>query len=419
MNEKYSWNLADIFANKSEFDETKNKLNKLLTDIQEYKDSICKSAENLYNCYNKYEKALELLEKLYAYGMLNYHLDMSNQENIKLFKEVEALEAEFGTVTSFITPELIYTDTEVIEKYLKEEPKLSKYARIIKDTLKEKEHILSKSEEELLSNYTEVFSAPENIFDILTNAEFEFGKLTDEENNEVEMTESNYTVYMKSQNEKVRKQAFKLMYNKYKEFINTISEIYLTNVKSSNINARVRKYNSALDEAVHNDDASIKVYNSLIESVHKNLKYNHEFIELKKKLLNKKDFHMYDLYVNPFEEEKDEICFEDAKNEVLAALSVMGKEYIKKLNEAFENSWVDVYAMPNKRSGAYSMGVYNVHPYVLLNFVNSKRDVSTIAHELGHSMHSFYSSSNQNVIDANYTIMVAEVASTVNEILLS
>ena len=130
MNEKYSWNLADIFANKSEFDETKNKLNKLLTDIQEYKDSICKSAENLYNCYNKYEKALELLEKLYAYGMLNYHLDMSNQENIKLFKEVEALEAEFGTVTSFITPELIYTDTEVIEKYLKEEPKLSKYARI-------------------------------------------------------------------------------------------------------------------------------------------------------------------------------------------------------------------------------------------------------------------------------------------------
>ena len=193
----------------------------------------------------------------------------------------------------------------------------------------------------------------------------------------------------------------------------------MTNVKSSNINARVRKYNSALDEAVHNDDASIKVYNSLIESVHKNLKYNHEFIELKKKLLNKKDFHMYDLYVNPFEEEKDEICFEDAKNEVLAALSIMGKEYTKKLNEAFENSWVDVYAMPNKRSGAYSMGVYNVHPYVLLNFVNSKRDVSTIAHELGHSMHSFYSSNNQNVIDANYTIMVAEVASTVNEILLS
>ena len=419
MNEKYSWNLADIFANKSEFDETKNKLNKLLTDIQEYKDSIYKSAENLYNCYNKYEKALELLEKLYAYGMLNYHLDMSNQENIKLFKEVEALEAEFGTITSFITPELIYADTKVIEKYLKEEPKLSKYARIIKDTLKEKEHILSKSEEELLSNYAEVFSAPENIFDILTNAEFEFGKLTDEENNEVEMTESNYTVYIKSQNEKVRKQAFKLMYNKYKEFINTISEIYLTNVKSSNINARVRKYDSALDEAVHNDDASIKVYNSLIESVHKNLKYNHEFIELKKKLLNKKDFHMYDLYVNPFEEEKDEICFEDAKNEVLAALSIMGKEYTKKLNEAFENSWVDVYAMPNKRSGAYSMGVYNVHPYVLLNFVNSKRDVSTIAHELGHSMHSFYSSSNQNVIDANYTIMVAEVASTVNEILLS
>ncbi len=419
MNENYNWNLTDIFANKNEFDKTKNKLKELLKDIQQYKDNICKSAENLYTCYNIYEKALELLEKLYAYGMLNYHLDMSNQENIKLFKEVEALESEFGTSTSFMTPELIYADTEVIEKYLKEEPKLSRYARVIKDTLKEKEHILSKSEEELLSNYAEVFSAPENIFDILTNAEFAFGKLTDDEDNEVEMTESNYTLYLKSQNEKVRKQAFKLMYNKYKDFINTISEIYLTNVKSSNINAKVRKYKSALDEAVHNDDASIKVYNSLIESVHKNLEYNYEFIELKKKLLNKKDFHMYDLYVNPFEQEKDEISFEEAKKEVLAALSVMGKEYTKKLNEAFENSWVDVYAKPNKRSGAYSMGVYNVHPYVLLNFVNSKRDVSTIAHELGHSMHSFYSSNNQNVIDANYTIMVAEVASTVNEILLS
>ena len=172
-------------------------------------------------------------------------------------------------------------------------------------------------------------------------------------------------------------------------------------------------------KAVKKDDASLKVYNSLIETINKNIQINHDFIEIKKKLLDKSDFHMYDLYVNPFNENKDEIEFEEARKEVEQALKVMGKEYSNKIKEAFDNDWIDVYAKPNKRGGAYSMGVYGVHPFVLLNFVKNKRDVSTIAHELGHSMHSYYSNSNQNVIDSNYTIMVAEVASTVNEIILS
>ena len=209
------------------------------------------------------------------------------------------------------------------------------------------------------------------------------------------------------------------MYDKYSKFINTISELYLSNVKMTSVTAKLRKYKSSLDMATKNDDASIKVYDELIKAIDKGLDINHKFINLKKKLLKKEDFHMYDLYVNPFEIEKDEITYEQARKEVENALSVMGKEYIDKLEEAFDNNWVDVYAKTNKKSGAYSMGIYGIHPYVLLNFVNSKRDVSTIAHELGHSMHSYYSSSNQTIIDANYTIMVAEVASTVNELLLS
>ena len=233
------------------------------------------------------------------------------------------------------------------------------------------------------------------------------------------MTDSNYTVYLKDSNENVRKQAFDLMYKKYSDFVNTITELYLANVKSTTISANLRKYKSSLEKAVIADDASIKVYEALIETINKNMDVNHKFIELKKKLLNKNEFHMYDLYVNPFQIEKDEITFEEAKEEVLKALQIMGEEYINKLKEAFENNWVDVYAKPNKRGGAYSMGVYGVHPYVLLNFVNSKRDVSTIAHELGHSMHSYYSNREQPIIDSNYTIMTAEVASTVNEILLS
>ena len=419
MSSKYEWNLEEIFENKEDFNNMEESLKKDLEKINSYQGKLCNSSDNLYNCYKIYEQALEKYEKLYGYGMLYYNLDMSNQEGIKLYKEVESLGTEFGTKTSFIEPEITYSENGIIEKYLNEDKKLLRYTRDILDILKEKEHILSKEEENLLANYSEIFSSPENTFEILTNAEFEFGKLKDENEKEQELTESNYTIYLKSKNENVRKQAFNLMYDKYSKFINTISELYLSNVKMTSVTAKLRKYKSSLDMATKNDDASIKVYDELIKAIDKGLEVNHKFINLKKKLLKKEDFHMYDLYVNPFEEEKDEITYEEAREEVENALSVMGKEYTDKLKEAFDNNWVDVYAKANKKSGAYSMGIYNVHPFVLLNFVNSKRDVSTIAHELGHSMHSYYSSSNQTIIDANYTIMVAEVASTVNELLLS
>lgn len=419
MDTKYEWNLKEIFKNKEEFEKTKLNLKDDLNKIKGYEGKLCGDSKTLCEAYQIYEKALEKFERLYAYGMLYYHLDMSNQEGIKLYKEVEDLGTKFSTATSFMTPEITYADKEKIEKFLQENKELQKYKRSITDILKEKEHILSREEENLLANYSEIFSAPENVFDILTNAEFKFGILIDSDGKEVEMTDSNYTVYLKDSDENVRKQAFDLMYKKYSNFVNTITELYLANVKSTTISANLRKYKSSLEKAVISDDASIKVYEALIETINKNMAVNHKFIELKKKLLNKNEFHMYDLYVNPFQIEKDEITFEEAKEEVLQALQIMGEEYIKKLKEAFANNWVDVYAKPNKRGGAYSMGVYGVHPYVLLNFVNSKRDVSTIAHELGHSMHSYYSNREQPIIDSNYTIMTAEVASTVNEILLS
>lgn len=417
--QKYNWNLQDIFKNIEEFNKEKQEIQNILKEIKTYQGKLCETSDNLYNCYKLYEQALEKFEKVYSYGMLTYHLDMSNQEGIKIFKEVEALGTEFSVSTSFITPEITYADEARIQNYLKNHERLSNYSRDIKDILEKKKHVLSKEEENLLANYSEIFSAPENTFDILTNAEFKFGTLIDEKGEEVELTDSTYTLYLKSQNQDVRKQAFNLMYKKYSEFINTITEMYISNVKAKTTTAKLRKYNSSLEKAVDNDDASIKVYNSLIEAIDENISSNYEFLKLKKKMLNLPEMHMYDLYVNPCEQGKDEITFEDAKQEVLNALQVLGEEYINKLKEAFENNWIDVYAKPNKRGGAYSMGVYGVHPFVLTNFVNSKRDVSTIAHELGHSMHSYYSNSNQRIIDANYTIMVAEVASTVNEILLS
>ena len=278
---------------------------------------------------------------------------------------------------------------------------------------------MSKNEEELLSNYGEVFASCENAYDILTNAEFKYGKLTDENGQDVEMTAGTYVNFLRNKNQNVRKQAFDLMYNKYSEFANTITELYLARVKQQTISSKLRKYKSSLEAAVLHDDESINVYEKLIESVNNKIGVNHRFMKLKKELLKLNEMHMYDIYLNPIAENDEKITFEDAQKEVLSALEVLGEEYTGKLKEAFANRWIDVYEKPNKRGGAYSMGVYGVHPFVLDNFTESKHDVSTIAHELGHSMHSYYSEKNQNIINSNYTIMVAEVASTVNEILLA
>ena len=419
MQEKYNWNLTDLFKNKEEFEKSIEKMNQDLKEIQKYKGILCNNSDNLYECYNLYEKILIDFDKIYSYGMFNYHLNMANQEGIKLFKEVENLSSEFSTLTSYITPEIISADENLIKKFLKEDTRLKKYERDINDTLEKKKHILSKEAENILASYSEIFSAPENIFDILTNAEFKFGTLIDENGKEVELTDATYTKYLKSSNIEVRKQAFDLMYKKYSEYINTITEMYLSNVKRTVITSKLRKYKSSLERATTNDDSTIKVYEALMKGVNDSLNINHEFVAMKKKLLEMDEIHMYDLYVNPFEENQDEISFEDAKIQVKEALSILGEEYNKLLNEAFENRWIDVYEKPNKRGGAYSSGVYGVHPFVLMSFTGNKRDVSTIAHELGHSIHSYYSNKNQNIIDSNYTIMVAEVASTVNELLLS
>ena len=419
MEEKYQWNLKDIFKSTEDFENTIKQLQKNLETVKTYQGELAKSSENLYNCYNAYEKALENYEKIYAYGMLKFHLNMADSGNIKLYKRCEAIGTEFEKTLSFMTPEITEIDTNKLLKFIEENEKLKRYEREIKEIIKEKEHVLSKQEENLLAMYSEVFSAQENVFDILTNTEFNFGEITEENGKKIKMTDSNYSIFLKSQNENIRKQAFNLMYSKYSEFLNTIGELYLARVKEDTITAKFRKYSSSLEKAVNNDDSNLKVYNSLIEAVHSNINVNHEFIKLKRKLLKKEEMHIYDIYVNPFQISDDTITFEQAKEEVLKALNVLGKEYISKLEEAFSNRWVDVYPKENKRGGAYSMGVYGVHPYVLDNFVNNKRDVSTIAHELGHAMHSYYSNTNQNVIDSNYTIMVAEIASTTNEILLA
>lgn len=417
MSEQEQWNLKDIFENKEAYDREKENCEKLLQDIKEKEGSLAKGSENLENCYRTYEKALCSYERIYSYAMLYYHIDMAKPETIKLYQEAENLGTKFSEMTAFIEPELLEMEEEKLQAYI-QNPRLQKYKRILEKLLEEKRHTLSKKQEEMLASYAEVFAGAENTFDTFTNTELKLGKIQIE-GREEELTDANYSNFLKNNNQLVRKQAFEKMYDAYKNVSNTITQLYVTRVKEAVTTAKVRSYQSSLERAVKEDDSSLLVYENLVKVVRENLSKNHEFMKLKKQLLNLPEIHLYDIYANPLETEKDEITYEEAKKELLQGLSILGEEYVQLLQKAFENRWLDVYPKQNKRSGAYSMGVYGVHPYVLLNFVNSKRDVSTIAHELGHSMHSYYASHTQGILDANYTIMVAEVASTVNEILLA
>ena len=415
---KLEWNLTDIFKNEDEFNNQADELYKKIDEIKKFQGTLSNSSKQIYNCYKTYEEAIRIDEKLYSYAMLKYHKDMSNNDSIKLYKRVEKISTDFSEAVSFIEPEISKISEEKLLEFLNDK-ELQEYEKIIKDIIKGKKHILSEEVEKVISKYAEVFASTENVYDIFTTTEFEFPSIKDEDGKELKMTNGLYSKYLRSNNENTRKQAFESMYSLYKKHINTITELYLSRVKKTTISANIRNYKSSVEMATDADDSSVGVYDCLVKEVNKNFNLNHEYLELKKKLLNKDTMHMYDVYLNTFDMEDENVEYDEAKQTVLDALSILGKEYTNQLKEAFDNNWLDVYETPNKMTGAYSMGVYGVHPFVLLNYVNSSRDVSTIAHELGHSMHSYYANKNQNAINANYTIMVAEVASTVNEILLA
>ena len=420
MESKLEWNLTEIFKNAQEIEEVINEIYNRLEEIKKYKGNLGESSHQVLNCHRELEKLLELEEKLYGYAMLNYHRDMSNIESIKLYKKVEKIASDLSAGVSFISPELSKLEDGKLETFLNENEELrNSFEKTIRDIIKDKKHILSEDVEEVLAKYSEIFAASENAYDVFTNTEFEYPNIKDENGKELRVTDGLFSIYLKSKDENIRRQAFESVYSLYKKHINTITELYLTRVKSRVISSKLRKYESSLDAATSADDASVKVYDTLLKEVNKNLKLNYDYMAVKKKLLNIDEIHVYDVYTNPLDVEDKKVEYSEAKQTVLDALEIMGTSYTDMLRFAFDNSWLDVYERDNKMSGAYSMGIYTVHPFVLLNYVNSSRDVSTIAHELGHSMHSYYASKNQNIINSNYTIMVAEVASTVNEILLA
>ena len=419
MSNKYEWNLKHIYENDEDIEKDIENLKLKTEEILLFKGKLSEGSKSILKCYDTLAKALELEEKLYGYAMLKYHKDMSNTENIKLYKKIESLATGFSEKISFITPELSKIDDEKLNKFLNENEELkNNYKKCIEDIIKDKKHILTEEIEEVLAKYSEIFGTTENVYEIFTNTEFDFPDIKTQDGKDLKMTTGLYSKYMADKDVSIRKQAFESMYSLYKRHENSITELYLSRVKQSTISAKLRNYKSTLDAATSNDDSNVEVYETLLKEVEKNLYLNHKYISLKKKMLDLQEMHMYDVYVNTLNIDEN-ISYEEGKKLVLKALEPLGTSYIDMIKHAFENNWIDVYETENKMSGGYSMGIHTVHPYILLNYIDSLREVSTIAHELGHTMHSYYASKSQNIINANYTIMVAEVASTVNEILLA
>ena len=419
--EEFEWDLSCLFASEEERCNAVQKFNKYIEEIKSFQGKL----NNLSDVKKYYEvkvEACKLHIKIYAYAMFKYHQNMADSENSKLYKDAVSLGAKYAETISYAVPELIENAKETLEAWANA-PEMKEYKRSLERIMKDKEHVLSKENEELLASFSEVFGAIENTYDVFTTTDFKFCDIENKEGEKLKMSHGLYSKYLAGNDRTLRKNAFEAMYQPYRQNINTITELYLARVKEVVTTARIRRYKNAIDMASQNDDSKEEVYHTLVDAVEQNLKLNHDYLNLKANILSNElddgKMHMYDVYRNAFAEEEENISYEDAKQIVLKALSIMGDDYISKIKEAMDHGWIDVYEKENKRTGAYSMGVYGVHPFVLLNFVNSSRDISTIAHELGHSMHSYFADTTQNILNADYTIMVAEVASTVNEILLA
>ena len=419
MENKYEWKFTDIYKTNEAYKEDIKKVKEKLEEIVQYKGKLKDSSENIYKCYKIFEEIVEMDCKIYAYGMLQYHKNMTDQEAVELFKEAEELDNKIDENTAFMVPELTAMDTATLEKYMKEDKSLQRYSRRINEILENKKHILSKEIEEVLSKFSDTFNGCENAYSVLTNAEIKFPAIKDSNGNELEVNEAEYSKLLENKDREVRRKGATTLVSEYGKYINTITELYLNTVKQDIKIAKLRNYKSSLEKAVLDDEATVKVYETLLKTVNEHIGINHKYTSLKKKFLNLPDIHMYDMSINPFNQTDITMDIEEAEELVLKALAPLGTEYVNKLKEAFNSNWMDAYQAPNKRGGAYNMPVYGVHPYVLLNYTGTNFDVSSIAHEFGHAMHSYYSDKNQNVLEHSYTLLLAEIASTVNEILLA
>lgn len=419
VEEQAKWNLKAMYQNEEAVNKDIEQLKQYHKDLLSFKGKIMESNETLKKFYQVYINYDKVLSNLYTYSHMLCDEDTTDSNHQAFKMKIDKLVEDLGAELSFISPEMMATSYDEVLKMIEQDTSLKEYQFDLEKSFRYQDHVLSTREEELIAKASNAMGTGDEVFYNLDNSDIHLRPIHDEQGNLVELNNSNYNKYMNSKNREVRKEAFDSMYEYWKNLKNTVAATYKGQIKEDFFSSEMRKFDSPLKESLYSDNIDISVYECLIQTVHKNLDKMYQYVDLRKQILGVDELHMYDVYVDLCEEEAKPIPFEEGKQIVFDALKPLGETYLKDLNKAFEERWIDIYPNTGKKSGAYSWGTYDSYPYLLLNYNDTVDSVSTMAHELGHSMHSYYSNQNQEYLYHNYPIFLAEIASTVNEILLN
>lgn len=408
-----TWNMQDLYATEELFQEDAEKLSSMMEAFSSMKGTLGKGEQELQKALQLYEQMNEVFESLYVYAFQKYHEDTTNPKYQQMSGEMQIIAANLSQAVSWMEPELLSLPEKAFEG-----EKLEKYRRFILQIVRKKAHVLDDEKEALLSRAGELGQSPSNIFSMFNNADIRFPEVEDAKGTKRMLTAGNYISYMQSKDRVLRKNAFEALYSVYGQFINTLAATFYANLKQADFFAKEHRYQNAMECSLDTGNIPVAVYKNLVQAVNDRLTLMHRYVRLRKKLLGLEELHMYDVYAPMVEVPDQTYSFEEAKQIVKAALAPLGEDYQKVLQQGFDNRWIDVYENKGKRTGAYSWTAYGTHPYVLLNYHGTLDDVFTLAHEMGHALHSWYSNENQPYLYAGYLIFVAEVASTCNEALL-
>ncbi len=418
IEKKYKWDIEAMYPEESKWEKDLQECLNQAEAFTAFQGHLTESARTLADALQLRDAIWLKLEHAFVYAHMKKDEDNRESKYQAMDDKCNSVIAKVSAAMSFFTPELLEAPEERILSYITEEPDLKTYEFMLKDALREKAHILTAAEENILAQMSEVTGATNDVFTMLNNADMTFGTVTDEDGDPVSLTHGNYITFMESHDREIRKSAFTNMYEAYKALINTLATNYNYNVKTDVVTARIRRYRSARQAALSGGNIPEDVYDNLISVVHEYLPDLHRYILLRKRVLGVDELKMYDIYVPLVKLPKKEIPYEEAVEIMKAGLAPLGEEYVSQLQKGVDERWLDVYENQGKTSGAYSFGSYDSKPYVLLNYSNSLKDVFTIVHEMGHSMHSWYTRANQPFVYGDHSIFTAEVASTVNESLL-
>ena len=419
LDERFKWDVQAIYQTEQGWEDDFQQVESQLRQVTDFQGKLAESADNLLAGLELIMEIQQVVSRLYVYAHLRQDENTLEQKYQAIYDRAQQLSNQVSSVTSFMVPEILTLTEEKVNDYIKTNQRLELYRHLLANILRQKDHYLSAEEERILAMVGDVTQGPANIFSMLNNADLVFPTIKDGSGEEIRVTHGRYINLMQSNERRVRKDAFQALYSKYDDYINTFATTLSTNIKSHVFYARARNYDSALEAALDDDNIPLQVYNNLIATVKDNLEPMYRYIALRKKILGLDQLRMYDIYAPLVKEIEMKIPFNEAKEIICKGLKPLGDEYISNLKEGFDSGWIDVYENKGKRSGAYSSGCYGVHPYVLLNYTDNLDNLFTLAHEMGHALHTFYANNNQPFVYSNYKIFVAEVASTLNETLLN